>query len=270
MITVLDTIHLNFTDTLDQDVLKNSSRQLETYKYYKKITKLFDFFDWNKNDFNLQRLSQRFKRQYNNGVYIEIKTLSLKNEKSNSESKIVSLQLKGLFMLESGYKKLQELLALDNDFNFTVSKVEVAIDSQEDFVFETMKKVLIYRENFIKMRNSKYTLNFSKKSYESINVENTVNVLKVYSKTEELKQKHNKSKEELYYKTTNFNRNKQITRLEIGLKTKSYIDQDIVNLIAICDEKTLNQKIIDEFFLKIQIQKRSKLKELVKKIITNS
>lgn len=269
-VPLLDTIHINFIDEFDHDVSKSSNRVLPTYQYYKKISAFFKFFDLDMKTFDLQRLSQKYKRQFSNGIYIEVKTFALKGQSSIPEIKLCSIQFKGLFGLKIGYMKLQAFLALYHlEFNMSVSKVEIALDINKDFVFESMKLALKHRAGFIKMKSPKFIFNFSNKTYESLSVENTVNILKVYLKSEELKLKYNTEKKSLYYSKNLISETEPITRIEVSFKNKQHINQKTILDIINMPETEYSLEMFKEFFSKIEVLKNSDLKSTVKQIIKN-
>ena len=262
----LDTIHINFIDELNHDVSRASNRVLPTYQYYSKICEFFKFFDLDIKTFDLQRLSQKFKRQFSNGIYVEIKTFALKGQSSIPEIKLCSIQFKGVFFLKIGYTKLQEFLAQYHvAFNMSVSKVEIALDINKDFVFESMKLALKHRASFIKMKSPKFIFNFSNKNYESLSIENTLNILKVYSKSEELNLKYNAEKKFLYYSKNLISKTEPITRVEVGFKNKQHINQKTILDIIKMSESDYSLSVFKEFFSKIEILKKSDLKSEIKK-----
>ena len=268
-IPLLDTIHINFIDEFNHDISRKSNRVLPTYQYYNKICEFFKFFDLDIKTFDLQRLSQKFKRQFSNGIYVEIKTFALKGQSSIPEIKLCSIQFKGVFFLKIGYTKLQEFLAQFHlAFNMSVSKVEIALDINKEFVFESMKLALKYRGSFIKMKSPKFIFNFTNKNYESLSVENTVNILKIYLKSEELKLKYNVEKKFLYYSKNLISEIEPITRIEVGFKNKQHINQKTIVDILKMSESEYSLGIFKEFFSKIEILKKSNLKSEIKKVLS--
>lgn len=268
---LLDTIHINFVDEFDHDISRSSNSVLPTYQYYKKISEFFKFFDLDIKAFVLQRLSQKFRRQFSCGIYVEIKTFALKGQTSIPEIKLCSVQFKGLFFLKVGYTKLQAFLALYHvAFNLSISKIEVALDINKDFVFESMKLALKHRLYFIKMKSPKFIFNFTNKTYESLSMENTVNILKIYSKSEELKLKYNAEKKSLYYSKNLISEAEPITRIEVGFKNKQHINQATILDIAKMTESDYSLSLFKEFFSKIQILKKSKIKSEIAFILDNN
>ncbi len=164
--------------------------------------------------------------------------------------------------------KLQAFLALYHlAFNMSVSKVEIALDINKDFVFESMKLALKHRAGFVNMKSSKFIFNFSNKTYESLSVENTVNILKVYLKSEELKLKYNAEKKSLYYSKNLISESEPITRIEVGIKNKQHINQKTILDIIKMSDSEYSLVIFKEFFTKIEILKKSNLKSEIKKAL---
>lgn len=148
----------------------------------------------------------------------------------------------------------------------SVSKIEIALDTNKDFVFESMKLALKHRAGFVKMKSPKFIFNFTNKTYESLSVENTINILKVYSKSEELKLKYNAEKKLLYYSKNLISETESIARIEVSFKNKQHINQktllDIINM----SEYDYSMSMFKEFFSKTEILRKSNLKSEIKKV----
>lgn len=262
---MLDTINLTFVDFFDFEKVSKSFKELPTYEYFEKIQKLFDYFGWDKKDFILKKLSQNFYKLYDDMYYVEIKNYSANGEKSNPEKKLVMIQLKGHYFLEKGYQELQKILIELKDLGFKISKIEVAVDTQDEYVFETMLKSLKYRKDFIKLSGkiTQYFLNFNDKQYESLTLQNSVMLLKVYNKRVEIELERNKNKMGMYYQKTNFKKSEDITRLELSLKRSSSINQDYLNQIINNDEEIFNKILLKDILSKIEILRNSQIKKVI-------
>lgn len=270
---MLDTINLTFVDFFDFELAKNSHKELPTYEYFPKIQKLYEFFKWDKRDFTLKRLGQNFYKLYDD-IYLEIKNYSANGEKSNPEKKLVMLQIKGFFFLKNKYEQFQKIIIGLKDLEIKISKIEIATDTQNEYVFETMIKTLKYRNEFIKLsgKDTKYYFNFSQKKYESITLSNSVMLIKVYNKLEEINLDRNKAKIDLYFEKTGYLKNKDITRLELSLKRSSSINQNLIDDIISKNEEEFQKILLKEILIKVEILKQSTLKQVIynlNKIINN-
>ena len=264
---MLDTINLTFVDFFDYELAKKSHKELPTYEYFPKIQKLYEFFKWDKRDFILKRLGQNFYKLYDD-IYLEIKNYSANGEKSNPEKKLVMVQIKGFFFLKNKYEQFQNIIAGLKDLEIKISKIEIATDTQNEYVYETMIKTLKYRNEFIKLsgKDTKYYFNFSQKKYESITLSNSVMLIKVYNKLEEINLDRNKAKIDFYYEKTGFEKDQDITRLELSLKRSSSINQNLLDEIVLKNEEEFKKALLKEILIKMEILKNSNLKKLVQKL----
>lgn len=264
---MLDTINLTFVDFFDFEKAKSSYKELPTYEYFPKIQKLYDFFKWSKKDFTLKKLGQNFYKLYDD-IYIEIKNYTANGEKSSPEKKLVIIQIKGYFLLDKSYGELQRVIAGIQDLDIKISKIELAVDTQNEYVYETMLKSLKYKNDFIKLsgKTTQYYVNFNDHKYESIALQNSVMLLKVYNKFVEICLDKNKKKIDLYYQKTGFKREQDITRLELSLKRSSSINQDLINELLKNDEENFNKILLKEILDKVEVLKKSEIKEVIYKL----
>lgn len=182
------------------------------------------------------------------------------------KKKLVIIQIKNKFLLANSFEELQRIISGLKDLEIKISKIELATDTQDEYVYETMLKSLKYKNNFISLSGKKtqYYINFSDDKYESLTLQNSVMLLKVYNKFVEINLDKNRNKFEMYYNKMGFKKDEDITRLELSLKRSSSIDQDLIEEILKNNEIDFNKILLRQILDKIEVKQNSQIKKVIK------